>query len=295
VMFTVLKSIDNLLEKFNELSQRHQNLIKAFKSDLPDVDSPLRDITRDEEIHVVQDIPTAFVHIDSTDDFMQLAKKPKSSIQITPPNYTLISTTLNDTSMRRISSEKSSTIDAEIIQYPTIIKPTKKLAPLPSFALIQSAATSRRRNLPKNTTVPPILIKPTTPKMKLPHFQAGGVYRSEVLSPVLPRHIIHNAVIAATINHLARHENSKHRRQLPSPRPFLVKQRHPFCHTKPTVPSAQVKRPTTASISRPQKKTKVEITIVRTKKIMDNFRSSISASSARTILNTPRIISAKSS
>ena len=47
-MIPVLRSLDNLLNRFDELSQRHSSLISDFETNFTDIENPLHDVTRDE-------------------------------------------------------------------------------------------------------------------------------------------------------------------------------------------------------------------------------------------------------
>jgi hypothetical protein len=48
-MIPVLRSIDTLLNRFDELSQRHANLLTNFDTNFSDIENPLRDVARAEE------------------------------------------------------------------------------------------------------------------------------------------------------------------------------------------------------------------------------------------------------
>ncbi|CAF0745164.1 unnamed protein product [Rotaria sordida] len=48
-MIPVLRSIDGLLNRFDELSQHHASFISDFEKNITDIENPLRDVTRDEE------------------------------------------------------------------------------------------------------------------------------------------------------------------------------------------------------------------------------------------------------
>ncbi|CAF2334031.1 unnamed protein product [Rotaria sp. Silwood2] len=48
-MIPVLRSIDGLLNRFDELSQRHASFISNFEKSFTDIENPLRDVARDEE------------------------------------------------------------------------------------------------------------------------------------------------------------------------------------------------------------------------------------------------------
>ena len=48
-MITTLQSLDNLLNRFDELSQCHSNLLSEFETKLSEFENPLRDVTRTKE------------------------------------------------------------------------------------------------------------------------------------------------------------------------------------------------------------------------------------------------------
>ncbi|CAF0779157.1 unnamed protein product [Adineta steineri] len=48
-MIPVLRSIDSLLNRFDELSQRHTTLVSNFDKNFTNIENPLRDVTRNEE------------------------------------------------------------------------------------------------------------------------------------------------------------------------------------------------------------------------------------------------------
>ncbi|CAF3000107.1 unnamed protein product [Rotaria socialis] len=48
-MIPVLRSIDGLLNRFDELSQRHAGFVSHFETSFTDIENPLRDVTRDDE------------------------------------------------------------------------------------------------------------------------------------------------------------------------------------------------------------------------------------------------------
>ncbi|UJR13420.1 hypothetical protein I4U23_000435 [Adineta vaga] len=48
-MIPVFRSIDNLLNRFDELSKCHTNFLSDFNLNFPDVENPLRNVTRTEE------------------------------------------------------------------------------------------------------------------------------------------------------------------------------------------------------------------------------------------------------
>ncbi|CAF1069090.1 unnamed protein product [Adineta steineri] len=48
-MIPVLRSIDNLLNRFDELSKSHTNFLTDFDTNFPNIKNPLRDVTRSEE------------------------------------------------------------------------------------------------------------------------------------------------------------------------------------------------------------------------------------------------------
>lgn len=93
-MFPVLRSIDNLLNRFDELSQRHASLVSNFDTNFTDIENPLHNVTRDEDEQqkTIENLLKADMEdndqlgsVGTMDDFNR--RNIKSRCQNRPPSY----------------------------------------------------------------------------------------------------------------------------------------------------------------------------------------------------------------
>ena len=93
-MISVLRSIDLLLYRFDEISQHHSSLVSTFENNFSEIDNPLREIVRDEEEQrqtaetvstITADSDERRVAFDNVNDFNR--RIVKSRFGRRPPSY----------------------------------------------------------------------------------------------------------------------------------------------------------------------------------------------------------------
>ena len=93
-MIPVLRSIDSLLNRFDELSQRHAGFISNFESNFTDIENPLHDVARDENEQrkttenlqrIAMESDDQLGTIGTAEDFNRRITKSRS--QNRPPSY----------------------------------------------------------------------------------------------------------------------------------------------------------------------------------------------------------------
>ncbi|CAF1388222.1 unnamed protein product [Rotaria magnacalcarata] len=163
-MIPVLRSIDGLLNRFDELSQRHASFVSKFETSFTDIENPLRDVTRDEEERrkTSESILNASMENDdqmgsfgTIEDFNRRITKSRSHNR--PPSYSS-----NDTNslFNRIPSRSSfATTESAPPLYISALT-TKQVIVKPRN--VQSIASISSENLiePKNRFTTKIKTKP---------------------------------------------------------------------------------------------------------------------------------------
>jgi hypothetical protein len=93
-MIPVLRSIDTLLNRFDELSQRHAGFVSNFDANFSDMENPLRDVARneDEQRKTTESLLTSTIEnndqmgsFGTVDEFNRRITKSRSSNR--PPSY----------------------------------------------------------------------------------------------------------------------------------------------------------------------------------------------------------------
>lgn len=155
-MIPVLRSIDSLLNRFDELSQRHAYFVSNFERNFTDTANPLRDVSRDEDeqrktterlLNTSRETDDRMGSIGTLDEFNRHVVKSRSRNR--PPSYSS-----NDTTSycNHVPSRSSfATIDSTpILNSSSLI--TKQVIMKPKTAPAAINSSSERLNPSKTRT-----------------------------------------------------------------------------------------------------------------------------------------------
>lgn len=174
-MISTLQSLDNLLNRFDELSQCHSNLLSEFGSKLSEYKNPLRDVTRTKEEQrqtqenlrsTINESRLSIASSGPLEDFHRRVWRSRHLHR--PPNYSL-----NDQSLIPNIPSKSSFTTIESLS-PSKVLPVAKIPkisqPRPTREAITvfSMDTINRLSKPKRYNRLPEVKSPTKKSPKIP-------------------------------------------------------------------------------------------------------------------------------
>jgi len=153
-MISTLRSIDSLLNRFDELSKSHDKFISNFDTHFSDIKNPLRHVSRTEDeqqkstenlLLVVNESDDQFGSSQTLEDFHR--RIIKSRYLHRPPSYSS-----NDISLIHRVPSRSSSITQESISFPRISQITNSqlvVVLTPNKNIIESKVDLTTKNKPK--------------------------------------------------------------------------------------------------------------------------------------------------
>jgi hypothetical protein len=166
-MIPVLRSIDSLFNRFDELSKYHANLLSAFDANFSDVENPLRNVTRTEDeqrktaaniLLAVNENDDQIGSIQTIEDFHRRIIKNRYLHR--PPSYSS-----NDSSLLCRVPSRTSSIATDLSSFTQISQTTIKAStPQPVIPISNKNFIEPKIKLTTKIKPKPVLQNPPTPR-----------------------------------------------------------------------------------------------------------------------------------